>query len=111
MKVLCLGGAGRICREATLDLVEFSDFERITVGIPMSIGAQMLARGVVKKTGVLTPEEAVEPEAVFAELRKRHLLVHERVAQGLRAGDGHGAGFQPSGIVAEVTWARWPRLV
>ncbi len=31
-KVLCLGGAGRICREAALDLVEFSDFEQITVG-------------------------------------------------------------------------------
>jgi saccharopine dehydrogenase-like NADP-dependent oxidoreductase len=31
MKVLCLGGAGRICREAVLDLVEFSDFERITI--------------------------------------------------------------------------------
>lgn len=32
MKVLCLGGAGRICREAALDLVQFSDFEAITIG-------------------------------------------------------------------------------
>ena len=32
MKVLCLGGAGKICREAALDLVQFSDFERITIG-------------------------------------------------------------------------------
>ena len=32
MKVFCLGGAGRICREAALDLVRFSDFERITIG-------------------------------------------------------------------------------
>ncbi|MEG1584914.1 MAG: saccharopine dehydrogenase NADP-binding domain-containing protein, partial [Anaerovorax sp.] len=31
MKVFCLGGAGRICRESVLDLVEFSDFEKITV--------------------------------------------------------------------------------
>jgi len=31
MKILCLGGAGRICREAVLDLVQFSYFERITV--------------------------------------------------------------------------------
>ncbi len=31
-KVLCLGGAGRICREAALDLVQFSDFEQITIG-------------------------------------------------------------------------------
>lgn len=32
MKVFCLGGAGNICREAVLDLVEHSDFERITIG-------------------------------------------------------------------------------
>ena len=31
MKILCIGGAGRICREAVLDLVQFSNFERITV--------------------------------------------------------------------------------
>lgn len=31
MKVLCLGGAGKISREAVYDLAEFSDFERITV--------------------------------------------------------------------------------
>ena len=32
MKVFCLGGAGRICREAIHDLVHFSDFDQITVG-------------------------------------------------------------------------------
>lgn len=32
MKVFCLGGAGRICRESVLDLVEHSDFEKITIG-------------------------------------------------------------------------------
>ncbi len=32
MKVFCLGGAGRICREAILDLIQFSDFDQITVG-------------------------------------------------------------------------------
>ncbi|WP_191566275.1 saccharopine dehydrogenase family protein [Metabacillus idriensis] len=31
MKIFCLGGAGKICREAILDLVEHSEFERITV--------------------------------------------------------------------------------
>ncbi len=31
-KVLCLGGAGRICRESALDLVQYSDFARITIG-------------------------------------------------------------------------------
>ncbi|HOO91207.1 MAG TPA: saccharopine dehydrogenase NADP-binding domain-containing protein, partial [Syntrophales bacterium] len=32
MKVFCLGGAGKICGEAVRDLVEFSEFERITIG-------------------------------------------------------------------------------
>ena len=32
MKVLCLGGAGKICREAALDLVQFSEFDEITIG-------------------------------------------------------------------------------
>jgi saccharopine dehydrogenase-like NADP-dependent oxidoreductase len=31
MKIMCLGGAGRICRETAADLAEFSDFERITI--------------------------------------------------------------------------------
>jgi lysine 6-dehydrogenase len=33
MKVLCLGGAGKICRESTLDLVQFSDFDEIDRGL------------------------------------------------------------------------------
>jgi saccharopine dehydrogenase-like NADP-dependent oxidoreductase len=45
----------------------------------MSIGAQMLGRGLVEKTGVITPEEAFEPEAVFAELRSRQILIHVRI--------------------------------
>ena len=32
MKVLFLGGAGRISRESALDLVQHSDYERITIG-------------------------------------------------------------------------------
>ncbi|MGD0984409.1 MAG: saccharopine dehydrogenase C-terminal domain-containing protein [Acidimicrobiales bacterium] len=49
------------------------------VAIPMSIGAQMLARGLVSQTGVITPEEAFDPELVFAELEKRRILIHEKV--------------------------------
>jgi saccharopine dehydrogenase-like NADP-dependent oxidoreductase len=49
------------------------------VGIPMSIGAQMLARGLARKSGVITPEEAFEPQAVFDELRKRRILIHEKI--------------------------------
>ncbi len=49
------------------------------VGIPMSIGAQMLGRGLVKMCGVITPEEAFDPTAVFAELVKRDIHMHEEV--------------------------------
>jgi saccharopine dehydrogenase-like NADP-dependent oxidoreductase len=49
------------------------------VAIPMSIGAQMLAKGLVSKTGVITPEEAFDARSVFAELEKRGILVHEKV--------------------------------
>jgi saccharopine dehydrogenase-like NADP-dependent oxidoreductase len=43
MHVLCLGGAGKICREAVLDLVAFSDFERITIGDIDSTAGEVLA--------------------------------------------------------------------
>ena len=32
MKVFCLGAAGRISRESVLDLVQYSEFEKITIG-------------------------------------------------------------------------------
>ncbi len=32
MKIFALGGAGRICRESIKDLVEFADFDKLTVG-------------------------------------------------------------------------------
>lgn len=31
MKILALGGAGRICREAVIDRVDFSDVNQITI--------------------------------------------------------------------------------
>lgn len=32
MKVFCLGAAGRISRESALDLVQYSKFDKITIG-------------------------------------------------------------------------------
>ena len=46
------------------------------VAIPMSIGAQMLAAGAVATTGVITPEEAFDPETVFAQLARRDIHIH-----------------------------------
>ena len=46
------------------------------VGIPMSIAAQLIAKGKVKRTGVVMPEFAFDPEEIFRELEKRRILVH-----------------------------------
>jgi len=62
------------------------------VGIPMAIGAQILARGEVARTGVVTPEEAFDPQIVFAELARRNIQVHEEAVElvpGEKDGDGN----------------------
>ena len=47
-----------------------------SVGIPMSIAAQLILDGQVGAVGVVTPELAFDPEVVFAELEKRQILIH-----------------------------------
>ena len=51
------------------------------VGIPMAVATEMIAKGMVKKTGVLIPEEAFKPAEVFAELEKRGIFMHEEITQ------------------------------
>ncbi|MGM0714914.1 saccharopine dehydrogenase C-terminal domain-containing protein [Brevibacillus parabrevis] len=51
------------------------------VGIPMAIATEMIAKGMVKKTGVLIPEDAFAPAEVFAELEKRGIYIHEEITQ------------------------------
>ena len=49
------------------------------VGIPMSIGAQMIALGQFRGSGVVAPELAFEPSAVFTELAKRGIIIHKKI--------------------------------
>lgn len=49
------------------------------VGIPMSIGAQIIAEGKVEKAGVLAPEQAFNPADIFRELERRQIFVHEEI--------------------------------
>lgn len=49
------------------------------VGIPMSIGAQLIAQGHVPSPGVLAPEIAFDPEVVFHELEKRQIAIHQQI--------------------------------
>ncbi|WP_286228733.1 saccharopine dehydrogenase family protein [Neobacillus mesonae] len=51
------------------------------VGIPMAIATEIIAKGLVKKTGVLIPEEAFEPTMIFEELKKRGIHVHEVIEE------------------------------
>jgi lysine 6-dehydrogenase len=48
-------------------------------GVPLSIVSQMLAKGDIEKKGVLPPETAIKPNAMFAELSKREVNVNETV--------------------------------
>ena len=45
-------------------------------GIPASIGAQKLARGEAKRTGVIAPEACFQPESFFSELARRGIHVN-----------------------------------
>jgi lysine 6-dehydrogenase len=51
------------------------------IAIPLSIGAQMIARGDVKARGVVPPETAIDPEIFFAELARRRIEIHQRVEE------------------------------
>lgn len=52
-----------------------------SVGIPMSIGTQLIMAGRSKGTGVVAPELVFDPEEFFAELAKRGILIHERIEE------------------------------
>jgi saccharopine dehydrogenase-like NADP-dependent oxidoreductase len=45
------------------------------IAIPLSIGAQMIARGDISLRGVAPPELAIDPEMFFDELKIRGIEV------------------------------------
>ena len=49
------------------------------IAIPLSIGAQMIARGDIAARGVVPPETAIDPEVFFQELGRRGIEIHSRV--------------------------------
>lgn len=51
------------------------------VGIPLSIGAQLIARGKVTGQGVLPPEQAFPTGPFFAELARRGIVVEEEIME------------------------------
>jgi lysine 6-dehydrogenase len=51
------------------------------VGIPLSIGAQMIAHGQITGKGVLPPELAFPTEPFFIELARRGIVVEEEIVE------------------------------
>jgi saccharopine dehydrogenase-like NADP-dependent oxidoreductase len=49
------------------------------IGIPLSIGAQMIASGDIEARGVLPPESVISPTPFFAELEKRGIKVIQKI--------------------------------
>lgn len=48
-------------------------------GIPASIGAQLLAKGLLPECGVVPVEACVDPDLMFAELARRDLRITEKL--------------------------------
>ena len=51
------------------------------IGIPWSIGVQMMARGDVTHRGVIPPETALDPNVFIVELARRRIEVHEKIEE------------------------------
>jgi lysine 6-dehydrogenase len=49
------------------------------IAIPLSIGAQMIARGDIEARGVLPPETVINPGIFFAELERRGIMIKQQV--------------------------------
>jgi len=45
----------------------------------MAIATALIAKGKVKRTGVVVPEFAFDPEEIFRELEKRQIFIHIHV--------------------------------
>jgi len=45
------------------------------IGVPLSIGVQMIARGEISVRGVVPPERAIPPERFFEELARRGIEI------------------------------------
>jgi saccharopine dehydrogenase-like NADP-dependent oxidoreductase len=58
------------------------------VGIPLGIGAQLIATGKTRQTGVVPPELAFDPTEVFEMLAARQIFVHQKRMPALAGSSG-----------------------
>ena len=70
-------------REGVYDEVSYgaaAHMQELT-GVPLAIGALMLARGEIHTPGVFGPEACIDPEAFLSELERRGVAVHDLTGQ------------------------------
>ena len=84
-----IGRPAHPCSGIRVDVTGTKDGEPITItygatdnmdrltGLPLAIGAAMLARGEITQHGVVAPEACIAPDAFIAELAKRDITVYE----------------------------------
>lgn len=53
------------------------DYANIDTGMPISIIAQLIKKGIIENKGCFAPEAVVPPKPFFEELRKRKMVVYE----------------------------------
>lgn len=70
-------------RDGVYSQVSYGAADHMTelTGLPLAIGALMLARGEIHQPGVIAPESCIEPDAFLAELEKRGVTIHNMTGQ------------------------------
>ncbi len=63
-------------RQKTYAWGAIDSMSRLT-GIPASIGAQMMAKGMIQQTGVIPPEACIPPAPFIEELKKRDIEIED----------------------------------
>jgi saccharopine dehydrogenase-like NADP-dependent oxidoreductase len=75
MNVLCLGGAGKICSEAVLDLVAFSDFKRITIADCNQKAGESLVETINDKRVDFRPVDVRQKQATVSLMNEYDIVM------------------------------------
>jgi saccharopine dehydrogenase-like NADP-dependent oxidoreductase len=75
MQVLCLGGAGKICSEAVLDLVAYSDFKRITIADVNAKAGENLVASISDDRVDYRPVDVCDKETAVSAMREYDIVM------------------------------------
>jgi saccharopine dehydrogenase-like NADP-dependent oxidoreductase len=101
-------------RDGVYGLVSYGAADHMPelTGLPLAVGALMLARGDVHMPGVVAPEACIEVEPFLAELERRGITIHDMTGQWPQA-EAVPAGPSPVALAlaAAGLWliVRWLR--